>query len=51
MAGLTVASKRLELRTDDAIFVELRPIISGTLGIPECKIQSESRFVEDLGLG
>ncbi len=51
VSGLTVATKRLELRTDAEILAELKPIISDVVNVPTHQIQPCSRFVEDLGVG
>ena len=51
VSGVTVATKRLDLKTDDEILAELKPIISDIMGISNHQIHPNSRFVEDLGIG
>ncbi|CAD72909.1 MAG TPA: acyl carrier protein [Rhodopirellula baltica] len=51
MAGISVATKQLHLRTDEEILHELRPIVAATLGTDGSKITRTTRFIEDLGMG
>ncbi len=51
MAGVSVATKQLHLRTNQEILDELRPIVMVTLGADGSKITPRTRFIEDLGMG
>ena len=51
IAGVTVATKQLHLRSDDAILDELRPIVVDTLGVDGSEVVPTARFIEDLGMG
>lgn len=51
MAGVTVATKQLHLRSVDEILDELRPIVVETLGVDPSEVVLTARFVEDLGMG
>lgn len=51
IAGVTVATKRLHLRSVDAILDELKPIVVNTLDVDASEVIPNTRFVEDLGMG
>lgn len=51
IAGVTVATKQLQLRSFDAILDELRPIVVDTLGVDGSEVVPTARFIEDLGMG
>lgn len=51
IAGVTTATKQLQLRSADDILAELRPLIVNALGVNGDEVVSSARFVEDLGVG
>ena len=51
IAGVTVATKQLHLRSLDEILDELKPIVADTLGVDASDVVSTARFIEDLGMG
>lgn len=51
IAGVTVATKQLHLRSFDEILDELKPIVAETLGVDASEVVPAARFIEDLGMG
>lgn len=50
ISGMTVATKRLHLRSLDEILDELKPIVADALGVRQSKVVPTARFIEDLGM-
>ena len=51
IVGISMATKRLNIRTEEEILAELRPIIVDVLGVNAKEIVPTARFIEDLGVG
>ncbi len=50
LVGTRAATKQLNLRTEDEILTELRPLIASTLGVKPAEVVFNARFIEDLGM-
>lgn len=51
VVGVSRATKRIHLRSEEQILKELRPLIASTLGVDPDEVTPKARFVEDLGIG
>lgn len=51
IAGVTVATKQLHLRSLEEILNEVKPIVVDALGVDASEVVPTARFIEDLGMG